>query len=151
MGYSYCARTNRLCCDACGAADGNTRKRTCPHKVTYAVGGRMGGGSLPYCSPSALCASCYTKHKATLHEGCKAGAARSNAKEQEKAVRFAAGEYERRTAWGSWHAMVPAGMVGVCFVNASRAEEYRLLPEATYADGDWLSQYPDAQPWEVHP
>jgi len=145
MGYSYDMR-GRLACDACGAAEGKTRKRTCPHRVHYAT-----GGSLPYCYPSALCPTCYAKHKPTLHKDCAEGAARQTAKEQEKAIRFAAGEYERRTAWGSWHALVPDGMVGVCFVNLARAEEYRLLPADTYADGQWLSDYNNAQPWEVHP
>lgn len=146
MGYSYCATTGRLACDGCGAAEGTTRKRTCPHRVQHAE-----GFSLPYCYPSALCRACYARHKATLHDACEAGAAAQTAKQQQRAAHFAAGEYERRTAWGSWHALVPAGKVGVVFVNAAGAEEYRLLPHESYADGAWLSEYPDAQPWDVHP
>lgn len=143
MGYSYSDR-GRLACDACGAADGNTRKRTCPHRIQYAE-----GGSLPYCSAPALCAACYAKRKGTLHDGCKAGAAKRNQDEIARGARFAAGELEVRTAYGDWHAAVPDGFVGVTF-KARGAEAHRLIPKAVYDPGrkSWLSDYgPDVHPW----
>jgi hypothetical protein len=146
MGYSYCARSGRLACDACGDTSGTTRKRTCPHKVHYAD-----GGSLPYCYPSALCRDCYAKHKATLHDDCKAGADARNQQEQRRAARLVAGDYEVKNAYGSWHKTVPDGMVGVRFVNRAGAEVYRLVPDAIYngeSRGNWLQDYPDAQPWD---
>jgi len=148
MGYSYDARTGRLCCDACGDASGTTRKQTCPHRVHYAE-----GGSLPYCYPSALCKTCYATRKATLHDGCADGAARQTAQQQIRAAKLAAGEYERRTAWGSWHATVPAGLVGVRFVAQDGRQQYWLVPEADYqraGAGSWMSEYATRTPWEPH-
>lgn len=142
MGYSYCARTGRLACDSCGAAEGNTRKRTCPYRVQYAE-----GGSLPYCYPSALCKACYAKHKATLHADCEAGAAKRTAEEATKRARLAAGELEVRSAWGSWHPNVPVGFTGVYFENRlTNARAYFLVPADAYAAG-WLADYPGAIPW----
>lgn len=144
MGYSYCARTGRLDCDGCGAATGTTRKRTCPYRVEYAE-----GGSLPYCQPAALCSTCYIKHKPTLHARCKDGAAEANRRELTRAARLTAGDYERRTAWGDWHETVPAGLIGLRFVNRAGHEEYRLV-DAGRDRANWLSEYGDAQPWEHH-
>jgi hypothetical protein len=148
MGYSYDHR-HRLCCDNCGASgvEAKTRKRTCTQRVFYAE-----GGSLPYCPAPALCSTCYQKLKPTLHADCKLGADRSNAREVARKARLAQGSYERRTCWGSWHALVPDGFVGVRFVGLS-GEQYRLVTADAYAQGgqgDWLEDYPDAQPWEMH-
>lgn len=147
MGYCYCARTGRLACDACGAANGKTRKRTCPHRVHYAE-----GGSLPYCQPAALCPDCYAKHKPTLHDGCKDAAARETQRQQDRAAMLDAGQFERKTAWGDWHELVPSGHVGVRFVNRAGQERYRLLTDEQYkAVGDWLSDVPaSALLWEPH-
>ena len=143
MGYSYSVPGNRLCCDSCGH-DGGVRKRTCPEKIHYAD-----GGALPYCYPSALCPSCYAKHKATLHADCKAGAAKRNAEEVARGARLAGGDFEVRTGYGAWHKAVPVGSVGVRFVGTGGREEFRLLPEAEYAPGEkhWLSDYPTAALW----
>jgi hypothetical protein len=143
MGYCY-SHSGRLCCDACGA-DGGVRKRTCPFKVILADG-RTG---LPYCYPSALCAKCYAIHKHTLHASCREGAAARTAAEAERARQVAAGAYEVKAAWGSWHALVPEGSTGVVFVNPTRGEEYRLVPADRYAPGErrYLSDYPEASPW----
>jgi len=142
MGYSYDLR-GRLACDSCGAC-GQTRKRTCPHKVHYAS-----GGALPYCYPSALCPGCYAKHKATLHTGCKDGAAKRTAEEAAKHARLAAGELEVTSAYGSWHPTVPEGYTGVIFRGVDRAEVYRLIAREQYDPGvrRYLSEYPDAHPW----
>jgi hypothetical protein len=143
MGYSY-DMGGRLCCDSCGAS-GDARKRTCPHRVQYAD-----GGSLPYCYPSALCKACYAKHKATLHARCAEGAAQSNVREQARKARLVAGALERRACWGSWHATVPDGMVGVYF-KGMQGEAWRLVTHDAYdTQRAWLDEYPDAQPWEVH-
>jgi hypothetical protein len=142
MGYCY-DDGGKLCCDACGDS-GQVRKRTCPYRVHYAE-----GGSLPYCSPSALCAACYHTHKATLHADCKAGAAKRTAEELERAAMLEAGQYERRTAWGDWHPFVPAGFVGLRFVNKAGKELYRLISTERYESitGQWLRDYPWAQEW----
>lgn len=144
MGYCY-DMAGRLACDACGKT-GGVRKRTCPHRVHYAD-----GGSLPYCQPAALCSDCYRKHKAKLHEGCAAGAAKQNAAEVARKAKLAAGELEVRSAWGDWHETVPTGMTGVLFRNGDQ-QDYRLMPQADYQPGDkhWLSDYPTAEPWENH-
>lgn len=151
MGYCYGLTSSgryALACDACGAV-GGVRKRTCPHKVHYAE-----GGSLPYCYPSALCASCYKTRKATLHVGCPEGAAKRTAEEIAKREKFAAGDKEVRSAFGDWHKAVPSGMVAVVFSGLDRSnEEWRLIPSEEYEPGvkRFLSEYPSAVPVEFSP
>jgi len=142
MGYSY-DMSGRLACDACGST-GKTRKRTCPHKVHYA-----GGGSLPYCYPSALCADCYATRKATLHAGCAERAAARTADEAAKHARLVAGELEVASAFGTWHATVPEGWVGVIFRGTAANEAYRLIAADHYdpTSRRYMSEYPDARPW----
>jgi len=138
MGYSYDI-TGKLCCDCCGEV-GKVRKRTCPHRVYYA-----GGGSLPYCSPSALCPTCYQKHKAALHEGCKERADERTREEAEKAKRLAGGAYETRTVFGDWHEDCPKGWVLVVFTNRCGAEKHCLIPDSFYNPTDYpfLEDYPE--------
>lgn len=126
MGYSYDARTGKLCCDSCGNI-GGVRKRTCPHKVD----------GMPYCSPSALCSACYAKYRDTLHDGCAEAAARSQARADEENAALACGSHLWRTSWGDWHDAVPAGLVGVRFVSETE-EVFALISEATY---DRLGDY----------
>ena len=142
MGYSYDLR-GRLACDSCGSC-GQTRKRTCPARVRYA-----GGGSLPYCQPAALCPACYQRHKATLHAGCREGAAKRTAEEAAKQARLAAGELEVAAAWGSWQPTVPEGYVGVCFRGLGGAEVYRLIRKAEYDPSvrRYLSEYAETGDW----
>lgn len=79
MGYCY-SMDGRLACDGCGAV-GETRKRTCPHRVTYAD-----GTSLPYCPAPALCPRCWEREgKSAVHAGCKERAAARTAQEAGKA------------------------------------------------------------------
>jgi hypothetical protein len=142
MGYCY-SQAGRLCCDACGN-DSGVRKRTCPYKVHYSDG----TGSLPYCSPSALCATCYTKYKDTLHTGHKEGAAKRTAEEAARGAKLQAGDLEVKSAWGSWCPTVPTGFTGVFFANPfTKDETYRLLPSADYKGGGFLSDYNDPPIW----
>ena len=146
MGYSYGQTASgrwALSCDGCGKV-GGVRKRTCPHKVVYAE-----GYSLPYCPPPALCNACYTKHKATLHKDCAAGAATCNARETARAAALTSGALEVRTAWGDWHETVPKGFVGVRFVGTGGTTTFRLVPAGEYEPGvrRYLHDYPNAQPW----
>ena len=144
MGYCY-TLDGKLCCDGCGTHGNGTRKRTCPHKVHYA-----NGGSLPYCQPAALCSACYETHKPTLHAGCKAAAAQRTAEETARAARLAAGSYERKACWGSWHATVPDGMVGIVF-EGTQGKAWRLVTKDAYdTQARWLEDYPHAQAWETH-
>lgn len=140
MGYCYHKTTGQLVCDCCGSAKG-TKKRTCPHKV----------GNLPYCSPPALCPTCYQERGGEkIHDRCKVPAEARRREEDRRWEMLAAGHLERSTAWGDWHDNVPAGLVGVKFVGL-KSEEYRLLPEATYNAHQWLHEFADAQPWTNPP
>lgn len=85
MGYCYSG--NKLVCDGCGGT-GGVRKRTCPCKVTFR--NRDGStGSLPYCSPPALCSGCLKRlgGSAKIHAECAEGAARSQKEHDERARR----------------------------------------------------------------
>ena len=154
MGFSY-GRTasgrSTLSCDSCGTV-GGVRKRTCPHKVHYA-----GGGSLPYCYPAALCSACYATAKPTLHAGHAELAAARTAAESAKHARLVAGDKEVSTAFGSWHAKVPTGFVGVGFAGPATERgmlngsisEWRLVPAEVYDPSvrRYLSDYHGALPW----
>ena len=166
MGYSYGmdarGRFTRLACDSCGAADGTTRKRTCRFKVRY-----FEGGALPYCPAPALCPACFTKHggsKGIHGDSCRDGAARSQAREDERGRRRAAGELEVKSAFGDWHETVPKGMTGVRFVggaptphviNSGTTEAWKLMPAGAYEPGakPWLSDYAadGLTDWTGHP
>jgi hypothetical protein len=145
MGYCYergPSGRHILCCDSCGHA-GGVRKRTCPFKVTTPEGHK-----LPYCYPSALCSECYTKHKATLHKDCEAAAARSQLEYDEEKRMLEAGESKSKVGFGSWHELVPDGMVGRGFQAKDGTMTYVLLPsELDQTRGNWLSAYPEAEPW----
>jgi hypothetical protein len=144
MGYCYDMR-GRICCDACGDS-GQTRKRTCPHKVSY-----PNGGSLPYCPAPALCSACYEKHKATLHQDCKEGAAKSTARYAAEAARVQSGDPQVKAAFGDWHEKVPKGFVGVLFEDKDRREIYKLMPANHYLGGGFLGDYTSAEPWPDMP
>jgi hypothetical protein len=145
---------NSLCCDNCGQT-GGVRKRTCPHKVLgdslfSVVPGLR--GELPYCSPAALCSRCYHAHKATLHAGCKEGAARQQAKADQIEEMLESGAYLRTAAWGEWHEKVPAGRVGVAFKNREGAKVYYHVAAHEYgAIGEPRRpmDYPSAMPMEA--
>lgn len=142
MGKTFDAY-GRRCCDRCDER-GGVRTRTCPHRVYYPA-----GGSLPYCAAPALCSKCYAEVKALLHKDCKAGAAKSQAAVNLRAERLAAGEYEVSAAFGDWHKDVPNGTVGLCFRNRDGLETFRLVRAHSYKRGGYLSDYPDALPWDV--
>lgn len=148
MGYSYDMR-GRLACDSCGRT-GETRKRPCPHKVTTET-----GQVLRYCQAPALCGDCLRKHGGTagVHAGCKEGAAKSQARYDARRERLAAGEAQVMCAWGDWHELVPTGLVGALFIGADKVEHCVLLRVQDYdpSTKPWLSDYPDAMPWENHP
>jgi hypothetical protein len=85
MGYSYDARTRRLCCDSCGAADGTTRRRNCP---------------AGYCPAYAMCASCWTDPEKRaafksyhVEQDCAGSMARAAAEWAEVAAAKATGAY----------------------------------------------------------
>jgi len=140
-------RNGRICCDGCGGTD-KVRNRTCPYRVHYSR-----GGSLPYCSAPHLCSVCWNKHKGLVHATCKAGAARSQERENKRGALEAAGEFLLAAGWGSWHSTVPAGLVGVCFRNLAGEEVWKLVPEADYDQRSQLttaSQFPDAADWTDH-
>ena len=144
MGYSYertASGRHALCCDACGKS-GGVRKRTCKYKVTH------NGFSIPYCPPPALCSNCYATHKATLHDGCKAGAEASQAREDARQAQLQSGESLSSVGFGSWHDLVPDGMVGRGFKALDGTMTFVLLPnELDQTRGDALSAYPEAVPW----
>ncbi len=85
MGYSYDARTGRLCCDSCGI-DGGVRRVRCP---------------FGWCPADALCAECRVKYASrTTKEthranGCEASSDRFHAEEAEKVRLLEAGELVR--------------------------------------------------------
>ena len=146
MGYSY-GRTSSgryaLCCDSCGNT-GGVRKRTCRFKVSY-----HDGMVLPYCYPPALCSPCFAKRgggKGIHGEDCKNGAAASQAEQDAKAAKLAAGDKQVMAAWGTWFADVPEGMSLVLFRGADKIEDYRLMPEDDYKTGGFLSDYPNTIP-----
>jgi hypothetical protein len=147
MGYST-DRMGRLCCDACGQA-GNVRKRQCPFKVlTDSLRGPR--VLLHYCSPPALCPECYEKHKATLHDRCRHGAAASQVEYDLTEAALDAGDAFSVCAWGDWKDGVPKGMVGVCF-KSRQGERYCLVPQAEHSGGKPLSAYSEVIDWTDHP
>lgn len=134
MGYSY-AKGGGVCCDSCGGTP--ARKRTCPHKVigsTFRMRPAV-RSALPYCQAPALCSTCYQREKATLHADCKEGAERAQRAADKEQCRIDAGEFLRAAAWGDWHEQVPAGKVGVLFVNQDKEERFYLVPSAEYRGG----------------
>lgn len=131
MGYSYDYR-NRLCCDSCGMS-GGVRKRTCPYKVLTASHRSENRLSMNYCYPSALCAVCYKSERATLHEGCAAGAATSQARYDLKQTRLDAGEHLLTSGSGSWLDHVPDGFVEATFhANRYQDKQVRIVPKDLY-------------------
>lgn len=145
MGYGY-GRTASgrwaLACDSCGKT-GGVRKRTCPHKVLTDSLRSSRRHSIPYCYPSALCAGCYATHKATLHEGCAEGAARSTAQADAIEAGLDAGDLFVVSACGDWQKGVPLGMTAALFAGRSGKREY-LMPADLYDPSGKarLSQYP---------
>lgn len=145
MGYSF-DLSGRLCCDHCGAS-GKVRKRVCPYKVHDPA---SSGSGYPYCMPAALCSTCYQTHKATLHATCKDGAAASTARYRAEWDRLQAGDARVRSAFGSWHPLVPSGFVGVVFRDKDGGELYRLIPDADYAgrmSSAFLGDFAQVHPW----
>ena len=138
MGYCYDS-SGRLACDSCGKV-GGVRKRTCPHKVD----------GLPYCPAPALCSDCFKAEGglAVLHRECKALAEKRQREEDDLRAHVQAGRLVVKSAVGSWHKTVPAGMVGVTFAGLS-GQERRLVPEADYhpIERRYLDQYPTTHPW----
>lgn len=121
MGYCY-ARPGGLCCDHCGMA-GGVRKRTCIHVVTDANGHR-----LPYCPAPALCPTCWKMLGGNaVHEACRPGAERMQAKENAKRALLESGEFLRSGASSR-----PGDMVEVTFRNRAGEERRALMPSDTY-------------------
>jgi len=150
MGYGY-GRNGALACDRCGNT-GGVRKRTCPHRVAYPQDGP--NYSLAYCKAPALCTSCYRAEGGIrLHDRCAEPARKATEENKAIAARIASGDPQVMSAWGDWHAAVPAGSTGVMFApnRTDRWQEktYRLVPEADYDPGTkkFLSDYPRASPW----
>jgi hypothetical protein len=145
MGYCYDHR-NRLCCDACGNA-GGVRKRICTATVlTDSLRGPR--STLRYCSPPALCPTCYRKRgsAAGIHADCAEYAA--NAQQEYDAIEAAldAGESLSISAWGSWHPQVPDGMVGLCFASRN-GNTYALVYEHEYHNRSVALSTVHATPW----
>lgn len=152
MGYSYGPRG--LCCDSCGQSGNGTRRRPCPHKVTYPQDGP--GRSLPYCPAPALCPECLKREGGTraIHARCAEPAAAASRKNAEIATKVASGDPQVMSAYGSWHEHVPEGWVGVMFApnrtDRWREQTHKLVPSAAYADRPddaFLSDFPDAIDW----
>jgi hypothetical protein len=152
MGYSYEARTGRLCCDRCGKP-GGVRKRSCPYKV---LGHSLNGPrhTLPYCMPLALCGGCYTAmggQNGVHGDKCRQAAAASQAEDDAIEAALDAGESFSVAAWGDWETSVPAGQVGLKFVGRDGVK-WRLVPEADYPHQRLaLSAAAGSTEWEGHP
>ncbi len=131
MGHCYDRRTGALCCDKCGAS-GGVRKRTCTATV-LTDSARGPRARLRYCIPPALCAACLQEvgGNAALHKDCKDRAAQSQAEYDDIERQLAAGESVAAAAWGSWHANVPEGQVGVLY-RSRTATRYVLMAAADY-------------------
>jgi hypothetical protein len=128
MGYSY-DWNNRLCCDSCGQS-GGVRKRKCTQKVLTDSHRSETRFSINYCYPSALCSTCYQGCKTTLHDGCKEGAAKSQAQYDATQARLEAGEHLLISGRGSWAEDVPEGFVGATFAGNKYADHKDLLVPA---------------------
>jgi hypothetical protein len=146
FGYSNSGRM-ALSCDSCGKV-GGVRKRKCPYKVSH------DGYQLPYCPAPALCSDCYKSHgglRGVHGDACKQGAAASQAEEDAKQAKLAAGDMQPVSAWGDWQEGVPAGMVGVLYRGLNDAAYY-LLPKEAYESRPWFSEVGDfAETWENNP
>lgn len=146
MGYSYgrtASGSYALACDSCGNI-GGVRKRPCRFKVTH-----HGRAPIPYCPAPAVCSDCFARLGGTrgIHgDDCRGGAAAMQAKDDAEVARLAAGDMIVRSAAGSWHKDVPAGMVLVMFEAADRTVLNKFLPADVYRNGGWLSDYPEATP-----
>lgn len=149
MGYVY--RDGSLVCDKCTSK--GAEPRLCPYFVTEPSGQR-----LRYCSPSALCAGCFAEIGGRLHAKCKQGARDSQAENDSKSARLAAGEQFISSALSgcTWH--VPEGLVGASFDGRGTVKTWRLIPQADYhreyrAKGLMLalSDFPGAAVWEDDP
>lgn len=161
MGYSFDYR-GRLCCDNCGQP-GGVRKRKCPHTV---MGNSHRGAryALPYCPTPAVCQPCWEKlGKNKVHDRCKEGAARMQAKDDAVQELLDAGHYLPLSAFGSWHDTVPKGYTGVIFGNGyhevagrwepKHANVYALVPAAEYssADNKPMREFSETIEWIGHP
>lgn len=145
MGYS-CDYRGRLCCASCGAA-GGVRKRKCAYKVRCeSERGEAARYSLPYCPAPALCGACYKKHgglRGVHGEACRSGAAASQAEADAIQARYEAGDQKPRSAYGSWHAQVPKGKVGVVYSGGALV----LLSEELYESRPWFSELKEYELW----
>lgn len=152
MGYCYGhnPRTGRdvLACDNCSTV-GGVRRRTCPRKVlTDSL--RSTDGSrheTPYCSAPALCDGCWRAKGRTagVHANCAAGAAASQARDDEIEALLDAGHLLVVAAAGSWRTDVPAGQTLVTFRGRNRQVD-ALVNADTYDPTlrPRLDHYPDA-------
>lgn len=155
MGYSYGYTDSgrmALSCDNCGNV-GGVRKRTCPHKVTI-DSSRGPRHALSYCYPPAVCQPCYKTLGGLrgIHgQDCADGAAKSQAGYDAKQAKLDAGDLMVLAAWGDWKAGVPEGKTLVLFGHG-HVFEHRLVPDDSYHPNTkpFLSDYPDATPWENH-
>jgi len=153
MGYCYARQSNgrmAIACDGgCGRAGGaqGVRKRPCRFKVSHLSYGVR--HELPYCPAPALCAQCFKRHGGAkgLHgESCREGAAASQAREDEKQRRLAAGDAHPAAAWGSWCESVPEGKVGVSY-QSQAGRRYVLVSAEDYKSRPWLSEV-EHELWE---
>lgn len=153
MGYCY-DYAGRLVCDGCGntsATGTRVIRRKCSHKV---LGDTLRGKtrvSMHYCYPPALCSSCYQKEGGKhIHDKCAEGARRSQAEYDAIEAALDAGEMFVISAYGSWHAEVPEGKVGVLFSGRS-GELQRLVDQSAYdqrGKNPKLSDFESA-PWNM--
>jgi len=114
MGFSYNARTGRLCCDGCPSFTG-VRKRPCPSK---------------YCPAIALCKECWkgkpgkASKRYHIEARCKEKHEAFAAHLAEEAARQATGEFIRSAALSQ-----DDGSVKVWFRSATAEKAFLMSPE----------------------
>jgi hypothetical protein len=115
---------------------------------------------LRYCKPSALCDGCLASigGLARLHAACREGARKSQAENDVRSARLAAGELFISSALSGPAWYVPAGQVGAEFAGRGGVKTWRLIPRDDYrreysAKGVMLaiSDFPGAPPWDDDP
>jgi len=117
MGYLY-SFDGKLSCDSCGAAEGKTRKRRCPHG---------------WCQAAAICAQCWSdtvkraRFKAShVENDCKGKSAEFHTREARREELEVAGTHVRCAAYD-------VGELGVHVLFCAKADVVgRYMPKEAY-------------------
>jgi len=133
-----------LSCDGCGTI-GGVRKRKCVFMVTYIDGSR-----LHYCQAPALCSECFAREGGArgVHARCEEGAAASQRNYDLERQRLEVGDARIASRFGSWHDLVPVGLVGAIYRDRQGQETYVLVAaDSDDRTADWLSEVANPHPW----